>query len=265
MLETILRKRRVTHPAPELLVPYALGAEDLATARHVETCMTCRTEIEQLQESAGLLRGPAVLERRTDTPDCLDEFVVADFVDGRLSTDQQAAVVTHLLTCARCRSLVKATSRLVAESAAAPAAPAASARRWPRWSLPLGLAAAAALVLLLVPRGGDDSSSPGLREPTVTSTIAPVPITPAPGASVARVDRLVWSSVPGAERYRVRLYDREGSTLWMAETADTSAELPDSVKLTRGVPYFWRVEAQAEWQRWTASDLVPFQVVGPTR
>jgi len=259
MLETILRKRRVTHPAPELLVPYALGAEDLATARHVETCVTCRTEIEQLQEAAGLLRGPAVLERRTETPDCLDELVVADFVDGRLSTNERAPVVSHLLTCARCRSLVKATSSFVAK---APEVATASERRWPRWSLPLGLAAAAALVLLLVPRGGDDGASPGLREPTVTSTIAPVPLTPPPGASVARVDSLVWSSVPGADRYRVRLYDSEGSVLWTVETADTSAALSDSVRLQPGVSYFWRVEAQSEWMRWTASDLVSFRITG---
>lgn len=260
MLEAIARIGRVTHPAPEFLVPYALGANDAATARHVAACATCQTEIERLQETAGLLRGPASLERRIETPDCLDELVVADLVEGRLSPESRAPVVAHLLTCARCRTVVKATSRVVAEEGTMTQAP---ARPWRRWSLPLGLAAAAALVLLLVPRRVDDGSTPGLREPTVTSTIAPVPISPAPGASVARVDRLVWSGVPGAERYRLRLYDREGSTLWTAETADTSVALPDSVTLTPRVPYFWRVEAQAEWMRWTASDLVTFQLVGP--
>jgi hypothetical protein len=256
------RKKRVTHPTPESLIPFALGGDDPATARHVTVCATCQAEIERLQETAGLLRGSASLERRIETPDCLDELVVADVVDGRLSPESRAPVVAHLLTCARCRSVVKATSRLVADTAVLGHAP---RRRWRRWSLPLGLAAAAALVLLLVPRRVDDGSPPGLREPTVTSTLAPVPIAPAPGASVARVDRLVWSSVPGAERYRLRLYDREGSTLWTAETADTAVALPDSVRLARGVPYFWRVEAQAEWMRWTASDLVPFQLAAPQR
>lgn len=262
MLEAIARKGRVTHPAPDSLVPYGLGADDAATARHVAACVTCQTEIERLRETAGLLRGSASLERRIETPDCLDELVVADFVEGRLSPESRAPVVAHLLTCARCRSVVKATSRLVAETAMATPAP---ARRWRRWSVSLGLAAAAALVLLLVPRRVDDGSTPGLREPTVTSTIAPVPIAPAPGASVARVDRLVWSSVPGAERYRLRLYDREGSSLWTVETGDTSVVLPDSVRLLPRVPYFWRVEAQAEWMRWAASDLVTFQLAGPRR
>lgn len=255
MLEAIAWKKRVTHPTPESLIPFALGRDDPATARHVEACATCRTEIERLQEAVGLLRGSASLERRIATADCLDELVVADFVEGRLSVESRAPVVAHLLTCARCRSVVKATA----------AAPTASERRWPRWSLPLGLAAAAALVLLLVPRGGDDGSTPGLREPTVTSTIAPVPLTPAPGASVGRVDTLVWSSVPGAERYRVRLYDSEGSVLWTVETADTSAALSDSVRLQPGVSYFWRVEAQSEWMRWAASDLVAFRIVGSRR
>lgn len=255
MLEALARIRRVTHPTPESLIPFALDTDDPATARHLGACATCQTEIERLREATGLLRGAASLERRVETPDCLDELVVADFVEGRLTPESRAPVVAHLLTCARCRSVVKATA----------AGPTVSERRWPRWSLPLGLAAAAALVLLLVPSGGDDSPSRGLREPTVTSTIAPVPIAPAPGASVAQVDRLVWSSVPGAERYRVRLYDGDGSVLWTVETADTSAALPDSVSLRPRVPYFWRVEAQAEWMRWAASDLVSFQVVRPRR
>lgn len=259
MLEAILRRRRVTvpHPGPELLVPYALGADDPATARHVEDCAICRTEIDALQEAAGLLRGPRVLERRTETSVCPDEFVIADFVDSHLPLQSRAPVVAHLLTCARCRALVKATSDLAANAVGHSGQ---ARRRGLRWTLPVGLAAAAVLVLLLLPRGLNDNSTPGLREPTVTSTIAPAPITPAPGASVARVDSLVWSSVPGAERYRVRLYDGEGSVLWTVETNDTSAALPDSLRLQPRVSYFWRVEAQAEWMRWAASDLVSFRI-----
>jgi len=258
MLETILRRRRMTapHPAPELLVPYALGAHDPATARHVGNCAICRSEIEALQEAAGLLRGPSVLERRAETSECPDELVITDFVDGRRTPQNRAPVVEHLLTCARCRALVKATSDLATSAAAVPS----QARRgWRRWALPAGLAAAAAALVLLLPRA-PDGESPALREPTVTSTIAPVPLMPAPGTSVARLDRLVWSSVPGAERYRVRVYDGEGSVLWSVETADTSAAFPDLVRLRSRVPYFWRIEAQAEWMRWAASDLVSFRV-----
>jgi anti-sigma factor RsiW len=258
-----------THPAPELLLPYALGAHDAATAQHVEACPMCQSEIEHWQETAGLLRGPAVLERRTETPDCLDELVVADFVDGRLGPDTRGPVVAHLLSCARCRSVVKATSRLSAEMTVMDQTP---ARRWRRWSIPLGLAAAAALVFLLLPRGGDDGSSPNLREPTDTRNQAaaaqgpihaPLPI--APRGPVARVDELLWASVTGVERYRVRLYNDDGDVLWTTETADTLVSLPDSVGLSPLATYFWKVEAQTEWKRWVSSDLVEFRLVGPSR
>jgi hypothetical protein len=262
MLEAIARRRRVTHPAPDFLVPYALGAEDPATARHVAACATCQTEIERLQETAGLLRGPASLERRIETPDCLDELVVADFVEGRLSAESRPLVVAHLLTCARCRSVVKATGRVAAEPALAAQG---QAHRWRRWTVPLGVAAAAALLVVLLPRRGDDGSTGGggLREPPLTSTVAPAPIFPR--ASVTRVDRFVWSSVPHAERYRLRLYDGAGTVAWRAETTDTFTVLPDSVALSPGVSYFWRVEGETEWRRWAGSDLIEFRLAGPRR
>jgi hypothetical protein len=262
MLESILRRHRMTaaHPTPETLVPYALGADDPATARHVADCATCRTEIEALQEAAGLLRGPAVLERRIETPDCPDELAIADFADGRLTPHSREPVVAHLLTCARCRALVKATSDLATnEAGLTPPA----ARRWRRWSFPVGLAAAAALVLLLVPRRVDDGSTGSLREPALTSSVAPAPI--APRATVTRLDRFVWSSVPHAERYRLRLYDSEGTVVWRSETTDTFTVLPDLVVLSPGVAYFWRVEAETEWRRWAASELIEFRLVDPQR
>lgn len=259
MLKAIAR-RRVTHPAPEVLLTYALGVDDAATTRHVEACATCQTEIERLQEAAGLLRGSASFERRIETPDCLDELVVADFVEGQLDSEARASVVAHLLTCARCRALVKATAHLAAQP---PARVEDRGRSWRRWTIPLGVAAAAALLLMLLPRRGDDGSTPGLREPPLTSTVAPAPI--APRASVARVEQFVWSSVPHAERYRLRLYDGEGTVSWHTETTDTFTVLPDSVALSPGVSYFWRVEAETEWRRWAASDLVEFQLATPRR
>lgn len=251
---------RVTHPAPESLVPYAFGTGEPTMAAHMATCDTCRAEIERLREAAGLLRAPAFLDRRVETPQCLDELAIADFVEGRLTPEARAPVVTHLLTCAYCRSVVKAAGELVAEGGIATAG---LAPRWRRWSVPLGLAAAAVVLLFLWPRSTNDTgSTPGLREPTDTGT---VPVGIAPRGSVARVDRLVWSSVPRAERYRLRLYDNEGAVLWTAETTDTSVALPDSVVLAPRVTYFWKVEAQTGWRRWVASDLVEFQLTGSQR
>src|SRR5574341_298299 len=137
MPKTMLRSGPVTHPAPELLVPYALGAAAPPIARHVEHCATCQAEVKRLREAAGALRAPASLEHRRETPTCLDDLAIADFVEGRLGPEARAPVVAHLLTCARCRGAVK-------DTAAAAAAAAAQAPRWRRWSVPLGLAAAAA-------------------------------------------------------------------------------------------------------------------------
>lgn len=266
MFAIITRGGRVTHPTPESLIPFALGADDPATALHVAACVACQAEIAQLREAAALLHSPVLLERRIETPDCLDELVIADFVDGRLTPEARAAAVAHLLACARCRSVVSATGRLIADGSVASEIPgvarvAAESRRR-RWPLPLGLAAAAALALLLWPRSADDRA-PGLREPTLTTTVAPLPI--APRDAVMRVDRLVWSSVPRAERYRLRLYDAEGTVVWRVETPDTSVALPDSIALSPGVTYFWRVEAETEWRRWASSELVEFRPVGPRR
>ena len=250
----------MTHPLPEALIPHALGSGDPDVARHVEDCSTCRAEIARLREAAGALRASVSLERLAESADCLDEVAIADFVAGRLGPETRGPVVTHLLNCARCRSVVLATGRLLAEEGL----PAEAHRRaWRRWSLPLGLAAAAALVLVLVPRRGDDGLMPGLRDSTLTTAGAPVPL--APRGSVARVDRLVWSSAPRAERYRLRVYNDQGATLWATETPDTAAVLPDSVVFSPRVTYFWKVEAQTEWQRWAASDLVEFRVVGGSR
>src|SRR5437667_2967782 len=99
-------REAVTHPAPELLTPLALGAEDPIVARHVADCATCQLEVGRLREAAGLLRGPAAFERLVETPECLDELAIADFVEGRLGPEARAPVVDHLLTCARCRSVV---------------------------------------------------------------------------------------------------------------------------------------------------------------
>ena len=250
----------MTCPTPETLVLHALGAGDPVVAGHVAGCPACEAEVARLREAAGTLRGPVVLERRTETPACLDELVIADFVEGRLGPEARTPVVAHLLVCPRCRSVVRATGRLLADRAVTAEIP---QRHWQRWSLPLGIAAAAAVLLLLwSPSTDDTGSTPGLRDTTLTNRVAPAPI--APRGSVARVDRLVWSGVPRSERYRLRLYDEAGAVLWVLETTDTLVVLPDSVKLSPRVTYFWKVEAQTEWRRWAASDLVEFRLVGPS-
>ncbi len=250
-------------PPSEALVPYALGRRDPDAARHVAECPGCRAEVERLQEAAGLLWTPALLERRSETPDCLDEIAIADFVEGRLVLEARAHAVAHLLICGRCRASVRATGHLLADPTVATelGAVARGTRGWRRWWVPVGLAAAATLLVVLRP--WDVGREPALRDVPITSSVVPMPL--APRAAVFQVNQLIWSSVPKADLYRVRVYDGVGSVVWKTETADTTAMLPVTVVLSANRAYYWRVEAQAEANRWTASGLVEFHLTGPRR
>ena len=242
----------MTHPAPEALLPHALGAADLEIARHVAECPQCRAAVDGLRRSAEALQGKRVFDRPGATADCLDESTVADFVDGHMDPEARAPVIAHLLTCAHCRSVIVETSHAVTAVRLAPAP------RWRRWSLPLGGAAAAAVLLVFLWRQGRPDQG-GLREPPIPHATVPIPI--APRDSVSTAGRFVWSAVSGVDRYRLRLYDAEGGVKWTTETADTAVARPDSVVLSPRVAYFWKVEAQTEWQRWVASDLVGFRLM----
>jgi hypothetical protein len=265
MLQRIGRiGRRMTCPPPEALVPHASGTPDPTITRHVEGCSACQAELAQLREVIGTLRAERSLEPRNQTSECLDELVIADFVEGRLAPAARASVVAHLVTCARCRSVVAATGRLLGDETVSREMRPDEKSRWRRWSLPVGLAAAAAVLLLVWPRSAEYTDpTPSLRDSPPASSIAPVAI--APRASVSRVDRFVWSSVPRVDRYRLRLYDDEGKLMWSRGTGDTVVTLPTSVTLSGDGTYSWKVEAETESGRWTDSDVVDFQLGGSGR
>jgi anti-sigma factor RsiW len=179
---------------------------------------------------------------------------VSAYLDGGLSGTDRTRVEAHLADCAACRAEVIGVSRLLRT------APVSRSRY-----VPVGLAAAAVLALLLVPRLHllNPARTTDYREPAVTTTMAPVAV--APRGSAVSVSVLVWTSVPRADRYRVKLIDRSGSPVWQGETADTSVALPAALRLRPGAPYFWRVEARTGWERWVASELQDFTVTGARR
>jgi hypothetical protein len=177
----------------------------------------------------------------------------AAYVDGRLAGAERAAVDSHLAQCAECRLEVVDVTRLVRL---------APQRR--RWTVLAPLAAAAAvLILFIAPQRSHDSTPPLLREPAVTTTVAPTLGIPRGGVPELRA--MTWSSVPHADQYRVTLFDRDGSVVWRTQSTDTTLLVPDTLRLARGVPYYWKVDARIELGRWVSSDLTSFTLDARTR
>jgi hypothetical protein len=173
---------------------------------------------------------------------------LAALLDRGLSVAGRMRAELHLAACADCRHEAAAVSRIL-RTAPSPR----------RVLMPLGLAAALA-ALLLVPRLQVRREPPDRvsREPSVTTAVTPLAI--APRGAMPAVGRLVWSMVPHADRYRVKVMDENGTSVWQGETADTITVLPDSVRLAAEGLYFWQVEARIGWERWVASDLQDFTV-----
>ena len=177
---------------------------------------------------------------------------VAAYVDRGQTAEQRARVAAHLADCAECRSEVVTVARLTR-----------SFRDRRRWTVAAPLAAAAAVLLLVfVPwQRARDRSEQVLREPAVTTTVAPRPL--APLGTVTVLPRLLWTSVPHADRYRVTVFGGGGSVVWETLATDTLVAVPDGIALRVGVPYFWKVAARTSWDRWVVSDLTTFTLGAP--
>lgn len=188
------------------------------------------------------------------TPECLGDHALAALAAGTLGVAERAVVLPHVAACARCRGAVASVARALADRTVAREARTAGTAPWVRvLRVAVPVAAAAAVLLLVWPRFGDDGVPH--RAPV---TAKPVPMSPV--GAVAGVERLWWGVVAGADRYRVTLFDANGTVLYDRELGDTTAAFPDSLVLVPGRPYLWKVEAQVGFDRWTASDLVEFSV-----
>jgi putative zinc finger protein len=180
----------------------------------------------------------------------LDPHEIATYVDGNVTGEARASIDAHLAACAECRAEVAQVSQIVRT---APTARGVSRRIW------IPAVAAAALALLWVgPRAFRESGTPEHRDDAVTATVAPRAI--APVGVVDRATDLVWSSVPYANNYRVRLFDADGTVLWEREAADTVVPIPDSIALRPQLLYYWRVEARTGFDRRAESDMVEFRL-----
>jgi putative zinc finger protein len=173
---------------------------------------------------------------------------VAAYVDDSLDVDVRRRVESHVSICADCRSEIADVARVVVTL---------PSRRVSRGVLTVA-SAAAAVVLLALPWTRLGRTRPEHREAAVTTTVAPRLI--APRGAVASAKAFVWSSVPYADGYRVRVFDSTGTVIWESERADTAAPLPARIVLRAARPYYWKVEARTGFDRWVASELLEFTV-----
>ncbi|HEY7193219.1 MAG TPA: zf-HC2 domain-containing protein [Gemmatimonadales bacterium] len=166
---------------------------------------------------------------------------VALHLEGRLPGADQSRVDRHLTECAECRAELVALSRVLRRNR--------GRRRWLTPAAALAVAAAAVLLFIIIP----STPEPSYREPAVSTTPAPVAITPR-GPSRG-VTRLVWTRVPHADRYRLTVFDSSGTVVSESQTTDTSAAMP---VLHSGTRYFWQVEAETGFHRSIKSDVIEF-------
>ena len=191
-------------------------------------------------------------------PECLDEITLAALADGTLELRMRADALPHLATCAHCRAVVASLTRLLSDPAVRTSAPGPAeqpSRRFARLAVPLA-AAAILLVVFALPRRGEDVPPPHRGTPTTATT----PMLVAPVGLVADGSMLQWTTVLGADRYRITVFDAESRIVYSEETSDTLAVLPDSTILLPGRPYLWMVEARTGWDRWSASAPVSFSI-----
>lgn len=179
---------------------------------------------------------------------------IAEYVDDRLDAAERRAAHAHLADCADCRDDVAAVWR-VARGGADTRLPVLAAHRR-RWLA--ATAAVAAAVILGVVALPEFVDPPPVHRDAIS--VEP-PRAVDPRGPVQELRTLRWLGVAGADRYRVVVFDADGGVVWEGETGDTLLATPPDLGLEPGEPYFWKVEARTDWDRWWSSDLTEFVVL----
>jgi hypothetical protein len=263
-------------PSKTELVALAFGdsVADAITLRHVETCRSCIAELASLREAASVMQVAAASSGRGAL--CLDEAVIAAAATvGVQALDANA--VAHLGECAYCRSqlsgaLVLLEAPEIANELTQLRSGAEIGRRRRTFNLAgaalLAAAIAGVVVIPQLTRMRADGTARGARDlrdsdSTITMTLPPRALSPS--GAITRADTLVWTSVSGADRYSVTLFNSAGDVLWAAETTDTTAAVPRGKLPRPNQRYFWKVAAHTGWSRTAESDLVEFKISPPAR
>ena len=178
------------------------------------------------------------MTERPDTQHPSDEQVAA-FLDGRLTTNERAQVLTHFAACAECRREMTVAHKVLG--------PWRDVRRAPIFGLVTVLAAVLAFVVVRPIAHDPAPSAAAVRSPDRVSQ----PDRMAGITVVAPLDRAVidstivfrWRSGGVDATYRLTVQDRSGGVVWDTTLADTAVALPRQLVLEKG-QYFWSVDAQ---------------------
>ncbi len=179
---------------------------------------------------------------------------LAAYIDHALTGERRARIEAHLARCPECRAEVSDAARIIATLPRA---------RWTGRRLVASSAAVAAVLLIfLLPRVNREPAA-SHRESPVTTVVSPIPVSPV--GAIDSIGVFSWTSVPHADRYRVRIFDTNGSVLFERATPDTILSLPSSVSLHAAQTLYWQVQADVGFERHTASELVEFSLRRPRR
>ncbi len=247
-----------------------------STLDHVRSCASCQPKIARLRSILA-----EIATRTDDSAPVIEHVAESDLMhlaDGDGPTRDQIA---HLAACVDCRSELASLSNLLDDPQIAGeirrAESAHTLRLDPRRSFALraggiiSLAAAAAVLFMVRPHSKTQSvdgnqaialHSPH-RAPTITGLAAPVPTSPVGDVDGRPAFR--WTSIAGADRYRVTVYDDTGRVIYESEVVATTVTLPDSVATIAGRSYVWQVEGRNGVDRWTPSELVEFRIAPRAR
>ena len=172
----------------------------------------------------------------------------------------RAAVLPHLAACARCRGVVASVARALADASVAREVGGGRGRR-PAPLLPDRSFRSRPLRCCCSCSRGRGSHR-RWRVASGTAGQRGSAGSPVAHRRGGEANVLQWTSLAGADRYRVTLFEAGGRVLYETERADTAATLPDSIGLVPGRSYVWMVEARIGFDRWSTSRLVEFSIVG---
>ena len=219
------------------------------------------------------------------TPFCPDDQEIAEYFEGELTESEHLKLERHLGDCRFCLARIGILERLEEglSNARVPGAVLATAKqmkhrtpaRWPRMA-PVWATAAAVMITLftLSSRNQEAVTVPGIIPPaapgievnnrqlrSVRRDITDLNVfMPTPGADISPGTLIQWDEIPRNLHYNITVLSHAGDVLWTERLAGTEWVLTDSMNLSAGSKYYFRVDAHLPDGRTVRSKHVEFRL-----